>query len=52
MSFLFLPISQERKEIFEQHLKILKLTQPAKFYSLRLAELTPGFSGADMHIIS
>lgn len=36
---------QERKEIFEQHLKILKLTQPAHFYSLRLAELTPGFSG-------
>uniref|UniRef100_A0A673GD27 Mitochondrial inner membrane m-AAA protease component paraplegin n=1 Tax=Sinocyclocheilus rhinocerous TaxID=307959 RepID=A0A673GD27_9TELE len=38
----------ERKEIFEQHLKILKLTQPADFYSLRLAELTPGFSGADI----
>ncbi|KAG7235203.1 hypothetical protein INR49_003114 [Caranx melampygus] len=37
---------EERKEIFEQHLKILKLTQPANFYSLRLAELTPGFSGS------
>lgn len=36
---------QERKEIFEQHLKILKLSHPADFYSLRLAELTPGFSG-------
>lgn len=39
-------VFQERKEIFEQHLKILKLTQPANFYSLRLAELTPGFSGS------
>uniref|UniRef100_A0A4W6CKW8 SPG7 matrix AAA peptidase subunit, paraplegin n=1 Tax=Lates calcarifer TaxID=8187 RepID=A0A4W6CKW8_LATCA len=43
--FIDLPTLQERKEIFEQHLKILKLTQPADFYSLRLAELTPGFSG-------
>uniref|UniRef100_A0AAQ5XFZ0 AAA+ ATPase domain-containing protein n=1 Tax=Amphiprion ocellaris TaxID=80972 RepID=A0AAQ5XFZ0_AMPOC len=43
--FIDLPTLQERKEIFEQHLKILKLTQPANFYSLRLAELTPGFSG-------
>uniref|UniRef100_A0AAQ5YI20 Mitochondrial inner membrane m-AAA protease component paraplegin n=1 Tax=Amphiprion ocellaris TaxID=80972 RepID=A0AAQ5YI20_AMPOC len=32
--FIDLPTLQERKEIFEQHLKILKLTQP----------LTPGFS--------
>uniref|UniRef100_M4AVF5 SPG7 matrix AAA peptidase subunit, paraplegin n=1 Tax=Xiphophorus maculatus TaxID=8083 RepID=M4AVF5_XIPMA len=44
--FIDLPTLQERKEIFEQHLKILKLTQPANFYSLRLAELTPGFSGS------
>lgn len=36
---------QERREIFEQHLKGLKLTQPSSFYSQRLAELTPGFSG-------
>lgn len=36
---------QERKEIFEQHLQHLKLVMPPKFYSLRLAELTPGFSG-------
>uniref|UniRef100_A0A8D3BIV8 SPG7 matrix AAA peptidase subunit, paraplegin n=1 Tax=Scophthalmus maximus TaxID=52904 RepID=A0A8D3BIV8_SCOMX len=42
--FIDLPTLQERKEIYEQHLKILKLTQPADFYSLRLAELTPGFS--------
>ncbi|KAG1941408.1 paraplegin [Pimephales promelas] len=46
--FIDLPTLQERKEIFEQHLKILKLTQPADFYSLRLAEFTPGFSGADI----
>ncbi|XP_068436351.1 mitochondrial inner membrane m-AAA protease component paraplegin [Clinocottus analis] len=46
--FIDLPTLQERKEIFEQHLKILKLTQPANFYSQRLAELSPGFSGADI----
>ncbi|XP_056464281.1 paraplegin [Gadus chalcogrammus] len=46
--FIDLPTLQERKEIYEQHLKILKLTQPADVYSLRLAELTPGFSGADI----
>ncbi|KAB5526022.1 hypothetical protein PHYPO_G00146900 [Pangasianodon hypophthalmus] len=46
--FIDLPTLQERKEIFEQHLKILKLSHPADFYSLRLAELTPGFSGADI----
>uniref|UniRef100_A0AAQ4QET6 Mitochondrial inner membrane m-AAA protease component paraplegin n=1 Tax=Gasterosteus aculeatus aculeatus TaxID=481459 RepID=A0AAQ4QET6_GASAC len=44
----FVDYLKERKEIYEQHLKILKLTQPADFYSLRLAELTPGFSGADI----
>nr|XP_057944743.1 paraplegin isoform X2 [Doryrhamphus excisus] len=44
--FIDLPTLQERMEIYEQHLKILKLTQPANFYSLRLAELTPGFSGS------
>lgn len=36
---------QERREIFEQHLKALKLSQAGSFYSQRLAELTPGFSG-------
>ncbi|KAG7261550.1 hypothetical protein CRUP_022716 [Coryphaenoides rupestris] len=46
--FIDFPTLQERKEIYEQHLKILKLTKPADFYSLRLAELTPGFSGADI----
>uniref|UniRef100_A0A8C2QMM8 SPG7, paraplegin matrix AAA peptidase subunit n=1 Tax=Cricetulus griseus TaxID=10029 RepID=A0A8C2QMM8_CRIGR len=43
--FIDLPTLQERREIFEQHLKGLKLTQPSSFYSQRLAELTPGFSG-------
>uniref|UniRef100_A0A8C7M9Z4 Mitochondrial inner membrane m-AAA protease component paraplegin n=1 Tax=Oncorhynchus kisutch TaxID=8019 RepID=A0A8C7M9Z4_ONCKI len=46
--FIDFPTLQERKEIYEQHLKILKLTHPAGSYSLRLAELTPGFSGADI----
>ncbi|XP_034072804.1 paraplegin isoform X2 [Gymnodraco acuticeps] len=46
--FIDLPTLQERREVFEQHLKILKLTQPPDTYSLRLAELTPGFSGADI----
>lgn len=46
--FIDLPTLQERKEIYEQHLKFLKLNQPAISYSLRLAELTPGFSGADI----
>ncbi|KAH0619702.1 hypothetical protein JD844_000634 [Phrynosoma platyrhinos] len=31
-----------------QHLKGLKLSQAGSFYSQRLAELTPGFSGADI----
>ncbi|XP_076989425.1 mitochondrial inner membrane m-AAA protease component paraplegin [Tamandua tetradactyla] len=46
--FIDLPTLQERREIFEQHLKSLKLTQTSSFYSQRLAELTPGFSGADI----
>ncbi|KAB1256491.1 Paraplegin [Camelus dromedarius] len=46
MSFV-LPL-QERREIFEQHLKGLKLMRASSFYSQRLAELTPGFSGADI----
>ncbi|MGH0125311.1 UNVERIFIED_CONTAM: hypothetical protein FKN15_022900 [Acipenser sinensis] len=46
--FIDCPTLQERREIFEQHLKNLKLTQSASFYSQRLAELTPGFSGADI----
>ncbi|XP_064243321.1 paraplegin isoform X2 [Passer domesticus] len=46
--FIDLPTLQERKEIFEQHLKGLKLIQDGSFYSQHLAELTPGFSGADI----
>ncbi|CAF99704.1 unnamed protein product, partial [Tetraodon nigroviridis] len=46
VAFLCLFSFQERREIFEQHLKSLKLSQPADFYSQRLAELTPGFSGS------
>ncbi|XP_028595839.2 mitochondrial inner membrane m-AAA protease component paraplegin [Podarcis muralis] len=46
--FIDLPTLQERREIFEQHLKGLKLSQAGTFYSQRLAELTPGFSGADI----
>uniref|UniRef100_A0A8I5P0X2 Mitochondrial inner membrane m-AAA protease component paraplegin n=1 Tax=Papio anubis TaxID=9555 RepID=A0A8I5P0X2_PAPAN len=44
----FVDYLKERREIFEQHLKSLKLTQSSTFYSQRLAELTPGFSGADI----
>uniref|UniRef100_A0A673UW46 SPG7 matrix AAA peptidase subunit, paraplegin n=1 Tax=Suricata suricatta TaxID=37032 RepID=A0A673UW46_SURSU len=43
--FIDLPTLQERREIFEQHLRSLKLTRASGFYSQRLAELTPGFSG-------
>nr|XP_031297364.1 paraplegin-like isoform X2 [Camelus dromedarius] len=46
--FIDLPTLQERREIFEQHLKGLKLMRASSFYSQRLAELTPGFSGADI----
>ncbi|XP_005496539.3 mitochondrial inner membrane m-AAA protease component paraplegin [Zonotrichia albicollis] len=46
--FIDLPTLQERKEIFEHHLKGLKLIQDGSFYSQHLAELTPGFSGADI----
>ncbi|RWS06773.1 Paraplegin-like protein, partial [Dinothrombium tinctorium] len=42
------PTLSERKEIFEQHMKSLKLEKEPSHYSLRLAQLTPGFSGADI----
>uniref|UniRef100_A0A2S2QSI4 Paraplegin n=1 Tax=Sipha flava TaxID=143950 RepID=A0A2S2QSI4_9HEMI len=42
-----LPTLEERKEIFEQHLKI-KLDKEPKDYSQKMAHLTPGFSGADI----
>lgn len=43
-----LPTLAERKEIFEQHLKVINLDNPPSHYSRRLAQLTPGFSGADI----
>lgn len=42
------PTLAERKEIFEQHLKAINLDNPPSQYSKRLAQLTPGFSGADI----
>lgn len=43
-----IPTLLERKEIFEVHLKKLKLKRPASEYSTRLAQLSPGMSGADI----
>ncbi|XP_044014936.1 paraplegin [Aphidius gifuensis] len=43
-----LPTLQERKEIFERHLKSIILDKKPENYSPRLAQLTPGFSGADI----
>lgn len=43
-----LPTLQERKEIFERHLKSIILEKSPDIYSPRLAQLTPGFSGADI----
>lgn len=42
------PTLQERKEIFEQHLKPIKLEKKPEDYAPRLAQLTPGFTGADI----
>lgn len=43
-----LPTLEERKEIFEHHLKSIKMEKTPSFYSKRMASLTPGFSGADI----
>ena len=43
-----LPTLIERKEIVEKHLESVVLERPASTYSDRLAQLTPGFSGADL----
>jgi AAA+ superfamily predicted ATPase len=43
-----LPDIKGRKEIYEVHLKKLKLSGEISDYSGRLAGLTPGFSGADI----
>lgn len=40
-----LPTREERKQIFEQHLKGIVLDKEPSFYSPRLAALSPGFSG-------
>ena len=43
-----LPTLEERQEIFEHHLKSIKMEKEPSFYSKRMASLTPGFSGADI----
>ncbi|TMS38814.1 hypothetical protein L596_005455 [Steinernema carpocapsae] len=43
-----LPTVIERKELFELYLKAIKLDFPVNKYSQRLAQMTPGFSGADI----
>ncbi|XP_014227398.1 paraplegin [Trichogramma pretiosum] len=43
-----LPTLDERRQIFEQHLKSIVLELKPSNYSTRMAFLTPGFSGADI----
>ncbi|GJQ87160.1 hypothetical protein Trydic_g12516 [Trypoxylus dichotomus] len=43
-----LPDLDERRQIFEQHLKGIALEKAPDIYSKNLAFLTPGFSGADI----
>lgn len=43
-----LPTMSEREEHFELYLKQLSLKHPPSTYSKRLAQLTPGMSGADI----
>ncbi|XP_011314344.1 paraplegin, partial [Fopius arisanus] len=43
-----LPTLAERKDIFERHLKSIVLEKKPEHYSPRLAQLTPGMSGADI----
>ncbi|XP_074644343.1 mitochondrial inner membrane m-AAA protease component paraplegin-like [Tubulanus polymorphus] len=43
-----LPTLQERKETFEMYLKKLVLKEEPSLFSPRLAELSPGMSGADI----
>jgi AFG3 family protein len=42
------PDIKGRIEIFRVHLKSLKLEQPVDYYAERLAQMTPGFVGADI----
>lgn len=37
-----------REQIFQIHLKKLKLEHPLSYFSERMAALTPGFAGADI----
>ncbi|VDM48262.1 unnamed protein product [Toxocara canis] len=43
-----MPTVAERQEMFELYLKRIKLDQKPEYYSKRLAQMTPGFSGADI----
>lgn len=43
-----LPNLEERREIFEQHASKIKLDKPINELALRIAQLTPGMSGADI----
>ncbi|XP_029641420.1 paraplegin isoform X1 [Octopus sinensis] len=43
-----LPTLMERLEIFEMYLKKLKLSEDLNISSLKLAQLTPGMTGADI----
>ncbi|KAL0279905.1 UNVERIFIED_CONTAM: hypothetical protein PYX00_001365 [Menopon gallinae] len=43
-----LPNLEERKEIFIQYLKGIRLEREPEHYCKRMASLTPGFSGADI----
>ncbi|XP_066592132.1 mitochondrial inner membrane m-AAA protease component paraplegin isoform X2 [Prorops nasuta] len=43
-----LPTLDERRQIFEQHLKKIVLQHSPSTYSSKLAFLTPGFTGADI----
>jgi spastic paraplegia 7 len=42
------PTLEERRDIFNHHLKSIKLELSPNEYVVRLAQLTPGFSGADI----
>nr|XP_027195691.1 paraplegin-like isoform X2 [Dermatophagoides pteronyssinus] len=42
------PTLEERKEIFISHFRSVKSEKEPKFYAKRMAQLTPGFSGADI----
>lgn len=43
-----LPNLEERKEIFEKYASKIKLNSPGGDFSQRIAQLTPGMSGADL----